>query len=73
MVDIILYSKTDCHLCEQAEHLLNTLGLSFDKLDIMQDAALLASYGQYIPVLKYKDQTIVWPFDEEKIRSVFAL
>ena len=52
---LVLYSKPGCHLCEDAEALLEDLapvyGLSVDKIDITCDMALFERYRYVIPVV----------------------
>ena len=76
---LILYSTSACHLCEQAEGLLQTLQgarpeLCWSTVDIAEDDALFARYGCSIPVLKRAPRAspqgaarpareLAWPFD----------
>ena len=76
VTELILYSTSACHLCEQAEVLLlNTVPhyrFILQKVDIAMDDALVEQYGHSIPVLVKvtKNATrieLFWPFDENKI------
>lgn len=76
---LVLYSTLGCHLCEQAETLLQSLPLSaplpIDVVDISDDDTLLQRYGTRIPVLgweetstsevsgTYQCRELDWPFD----------
>ena len=78
-MSLILYSTSACHLCEQAEGLLQTLqgarpDLRWSTVDIADDDALFARYGYSIPVLKRAPRAnpegvaapareLAWPFD----------
>ena len=78
-MSLILYSTSACHLCEQAEGLLQTLQtarpeLRWRTVDIAEDDALFARYGCSIPVLKRAPwaepqgaarpaRELAWPFD----------
>ncbi|MGD6817189.1 glutaredoxin family protein [Metabacillus sp. 84] len=57
MIDLILYSKKGCHLCEEAAALLNEMknewDLSFTVIDIGSDDGLTEKYGLMIPVIEY--------------------
>ena len=67
---LILYSTSNCHLCEQAEAILAELSIhSFSIIDIVDDEQLLLSYGLRIPVLQRQDTKteLNWPFDTEDI------
>ena len=52
---LTLYSKPDCHLCEQAETELRRLARRYphqlQTVDITSDPLLLKRYGERIPVL----------------------
>ena len=63
---LILYSRADCHLCDQVIGLLDAVGIRWRPVDIDGDAALLARYGLRIPVLRRPDtgQELFYPFDE---------
>jgi len=60
-----LYGTEFCHLCEQAEELLKTIGIADEYIDIADDDALIESYGTRIPVLRRDDNgaELGWPFD----------
>ena len=62
---LVLYSTSHCHLCEQAADLLAQAGVEAEHVDIVEDDALLESYGTRIPVVKRLDngEEIGWPFD----------
>ena len=73
--DFYLYHTSACHLCEEAEKIINTvvqqLDLSYMRVDIADDDDLLYAYGIRIPVLyRLKSQTeLGWPFDIEQARQ----
>jgi glutaredoxin len=54
-MQLTLYSKPGCHLCEQAEAELRRLAPRYphqlQSVDITQDRRLLERYGESIPVL----------------------
>ena len=56
---IRLYGKPGCHLCEQAEEMLEDLGrvhpLAVEMIDITSDPALFARYRFEIPVIVLDD------------------
>lgn len=64
----ILYGTSACHLCEQAEALLQQatregLGGDFIKVDVSDSQDLMTRYGLRIPVLKRRDGAeLGWPF-----------
>ena len=76
---LTLYSTQGCHLCEQAEALLNmavTEGVSirWDVVDIADDDELMSRYGVRIPVLSHTDSPVDlgWPFDLNEILKFTA-
>lgn len=67
--NITLYSTEGCHLCESANELLNLCGIQADIIDIAFDDNLFASYGVTIPVVKYKNSELFWPFELEQLQQ----
>jgi glutaredoxin len=55
MTLLTVYSKPDCHLCEEAIAVLQSLQQEFvfdiEELDISSDDALLRAYFERIPVV----------------------
>ncbi|MDW1576485.1 glutaredoxin family protein [Vibrio sp. Vb2880] len=66
---LILYSTEGCHLCEMAFALVGQVGLAeqTDIIDIAFDDVLFSRYGLTIPVLKYQESELNWPFDLEQL------
>ncbi len=65
---LLLYGTEFCHLCEQAEALLQAIGVNAEYIDIADDDALIESYGTRIPVLRREDGAeLGWPFDAEAL------
>ena len=71
MIQLILYGTAGCHLCGEAEALL-AQGIArrpgryaVTLTDIAGDDALLARYGERIPVLREaaSGAELGWPFD----------
>jgi len=48
---VTLYSRVDCHLCEDAAAALRRLEIDFVEVDISADRELEAEYGDRIPVI----------------------
>lgn len=64
---LTLYGTTGCHLCDQAEALLQQAAraraIEWRYVDIALDDALVAQYGPRIPVLlSAGGQELGWPF-----------
>ena len=67
MRTINIYSRSDCHLCEQAHAIVyslqETFGYEMRVIDIDQDRELVGRYGTSIPVLSIDGEDVLtWPF-----------
>ena len=73
---LILYSHAACTLCDKLKDrigpYMEKLGLTMTTVDIKQDRETLQAYRYRIPVINFKDQTILEgnPSDDE-IRRAF--
>lgn len=70
---IQLYSRPECHLCDEAELMLHALSLTdqFEKVDIEPDLKLLQRYGDKVPVLRFANgKELHWPFNAEEIKTL---
>jgi glutaredoxin len=74
MSALVLYGTTYCHLCEQAEAVLEQAGVSAVYIDIADDDGLIESYGTRVPVLRRSDTSteLGWPFDAAMVRQFVA-
>jgi hypothetical protein len=67
MSDLVLYSRPDCHLCDEAAALLAVVApeQAVRTVDIEDDIALLDRYGLRVPVLRREPSgaELGWPFD----------
>ncbi len=65
---LILYGTLGCHLCEDAERVLQALALTYKTIDIIDDNRLLEKFATSIPVLEGDDETyLYWPFNETQV------
>ncbi len=67
---LILYGTLGCHLCEDAERVLQSLRLTYETMDITDDNHLLDKFATSIPVLHAVDPGetyLYWPFDESQV------
>ena len=77
--ELLLFSRADCHLCDQAEALVNALLIGtpwqLTKVDIDNDPVLKQRYQTNIPVLFRCDnqQALNWPFPQSRVRSLLDL
>ena len=73
MSGLILYFQEECHLCDDAELLLRSIGLAdgYQEVDIESDLELLKEYGIHVPVLQREDTKarLFWPFDEADLEG----
>jgi hypothetical protein len=55
MIRLTLYSRVDCPLCAEMRQVVELIGrevpLALDVVDVDTDAALVAAYGDEVPVL----------------------
>ncbi|OIQ26368.1 glutaredoxin family protein [uncultured Vibrio sp.] len=68
---ITLYSTEGCHLCEMALELLNAtqLNLDIEVVDIAFDDTLFSRYGVTIPVVKFNQSELNWPFNSQELNT----
>ena len=68
---LILYTRAECHLCEQAEAMLRAAGLRWRPVDIGGSAELERAYGLRVPVLRRSDTGLEldFPFDPAGVAS----
>ncbi|MDB2410428.1 glutaredoxin family protein [Pseudomonadales bacterium] len=75
---IILYSRLDCHLCDQAQALIEQVisgsDWQLEKVDIDSDPKLTELYRYSIPVLARIEDTettaLNWPFPPSRIKDL---
>jgi len=76
MSRLLLYYTEHCHLCEEAEALLQAAGLGdvYSKVEIEDDPGLLERYAIHIPVLQRADNQmeLYWPFGEGELAEFLA-
>jgi glutaredoxin len=71
---VTLYGKPDCHLCVEAQEVLqglrSELGFELSEVDITTDEALHRAYFERIPVVTLDDQELFEYFvDEAALRQ----
>ena len=80
MQQLILYTKQNCHLCDQAEQILQAvqrdIPIEVEQVDIAapQNMAALARYGERIPVLSQpgRETELNWPFSLVEVKAYLA-
>ncbi|MCK9606884.1 MAG: glutaredoxin family protein [Methylomonas sp.] len=70
MSDLVLFGTEGCHLCEEAENLVDCAELKVEKRDIMDDESWQQRYGIRIPVLRNQanGHELNWPFSIEQLQ-----
>ncbi|WP_344391847.1 glutaredoxin family protein [Streptomyces vastus] len=74
---VTLIGKPDCHLCEDAEAVVEKvcgeLGVPWEKKDITRDEELYRAYWEQIPVVLVDGaQHTFWRVNEERLRRALA-
>jgi hypothetical protein len=75
---LILYGTLGCHLCDEAQALVEALpeveGWCLVHVDIVDDDASYERYWSSIPVLRREDdeRELRWPFDADAVRRLLA-
>ena len=76
MIDVTLYSRADCHLCEQA---LDDLGKlqeviphHLEVVDVDSDPELNRTFGSKLPVVEAGPYRIKAPFNRQDLRMILS-
>ena len=75
-LSLTLYSRDDCHLCDQAEAVVAQViagsKWQLQKINIDTDSQLQDKYGWLIPVLARPDTgtELNWPFPPSRIKAL---
>ncbi len=76
MLTVTLYTRKDCHLCEQAKADLESLQSEYPhrlvEIDIDSDPALQKKYLTEIPVIEVGPYALKAPFDKQKLRMTLG-
>lgn len=68
----ILYGTSACHLCDDAEQMINSFtNARYTKKDIVEHDALLERYGLLIPVFRCIEtgSELNWPFNASTLEN----
>lgn len=73
MISLRLYTRRECHLCEEMQEVLNRAVKGFwaglELVDVDLDSELLAHYGEEVPVLFVNgDKFAKYRIDERRLR-----
>ena len=74
MAHLTVYSKPGCHLCEEAIRVLTDLQaqtpFTLEEINIQDDPALFAEYGEQIPVVLLNGERLFeYTVDEDRLRQ----
>jgi hypothetical protein len=75
---LLLLGTSGCHLCEQAEQIINACGVNgrFEIVDIAdaENEHWQKQYAVHIPVLYHTDsqRELAWPFDAVAVKAFIA-
>jgi len=66
---LILYFRTDCHLCDLVALMMDRAGVPCRPVDIDGDPELVRKYGISVPVLLHpgSGRELFFPFDDETL------
>jgi uncharacterized membrane protein len=71
MITVTLYTRKDCHLCDQAKADLESLKEKYPhrlvEVDVDTDPALKKTYGEQVPVIEVGPYKLPAPFDKQKL------
>lgn len=57
---IVLYSKENCCLCDEAKDILRELQIEWEEVDIYKDERLLERYHLMIPVIEMNGDIVAY-------------
>lgn len=75
MIEVTLYSRADCHLCEQAKANLDALQAEYPHrltiIDVDGDPKLRKEYGFNVPVVQIGPYKMKAPIEQQDLRITF--
>lgn len=78
MTRLTFVGKPDCHLCEDAHLVVDTVlaefpGVTLEERSILDDAELFAAYVEEIPVVLIDDRVhTIWKVDAARLRAALG-
>ncbi len=78
MVNVTIYSKKDCHLCDIAKETLlkvqQELPFSLNEIDIEKDKTAFERYKYLIPVIEIDGEKVFnYRIDENELKEILKL
>ena len=78
MIRLLLLGTAGCHLCEQAEQIINeclpnSIDLTIKTIDSAEQEQWQRQYAIRIPVLYHPEtkNELGWPFDQQQVEKFF--
>jgi glutaredoxin len=72
-MNVLLYTRRGCHLCEAAEDLLAGRPIELQLIDVDREAEALARYDLRVPVLEIDGRVVLeGRFDERSLAAALA-
>ena len=72
-MQVLLYTRRGCHLCEEAEDILAVQGAEVRLIDVDRDPEARARYDLRVPVLEIDGHVVVeGRFDERAVAAALA-
>jgi glutaredoxin len=73
-MNITIYSRQDCHLCEEVLlYLQSKKNLIVENIDVDSDIELIKMFGELIPVILIDGKTIYAPIDFTELDKLITL
>jgi len=77
-MELILYTRAGCHLCDEAKDalapVLQEFGVSLKEVDVDTDPVLAARYGEQVPVLMLDGRKLAkYHIDAAQVRRALEL
>jgi len=77
MSRIVVYTKSGCHLCEDAcaavARIADDVGTTWEALDIGDDEELMAQWAEYVPVILVDGKVHGWfRVEEQRLRAALT-
>ncbi len=75
MIKLILFGTSGCHLCEEAEEIINSvsdkIAINVESIDIAIQEQWQQQYAIRIPVLYYPEtkSELGWPFTQDQVQT----
>ncbi len=80
MIRLLLFGTSGCHLCEQAEQIINdcfpnSVDLTIETIDIAEQEQWQEQYAIRIPVLYHPESKneLGWPFDQTHVKEFILI